>query len=584
MVAIYPGVCVANSSRGSSCRYGTTVALAFPANASDPLARGAWAKPRYNPIAQVDGGAGPGGGGPPGGGGDSSAAWRTSSGEWRIITRDVVNNSVWSSADFVSWAPLGPQPGFVQGACPSFFPLPASTLGSASGASDDASASADASADADAPPTHVYMVSDTTLPRAADHDSSHQTVMIAGTYTDLGPGRAASFVPARPLQVVDNGTYYAAKDFWDPVKQRRVLWGWLKGVARGAQSLPREVTWHPALRQLVFAPLEEQAALRDEPPLTPAAAASGVVLRAAEPWRLPGEGWAASGAGNQTEVVATFELPSPPRPVTFGLGLAASGTAAQLEAYVAFEPAPPPPPLPPQAASDSDSAAPAAAAVVAAAAAWNVEVGVRPAAAAAAPVNLTRRMAHTDLEVHDYAKSRHAPGTDASVCQALCDADAACRAWVWVIRGQPAGSGDCCLKNATGCPRAGASTCTAGVKVPEQRRDCGGGAGGGTARYTASLALLPGDTEVELRAFVDSVLVEVYFMGGRVALTAPLTLPAEAAAAAAGGAGVGATLFSSEDGLRVRSAEAWHVRSIWVTPQQVLDTPRADATGAGSSS
>ena len=533
MVAIYPGVCTANSS--VSCRYGTTVNLAWPANASDPLAGGAWTKAPFNPIAQVDGGVGPGGGGPPGGGGDSSAAWQTASGEWRMITRDVVNNSVWSSADFVAWMPLGPQPGFTQGACPSFFPLPASAPTAAASAADDGRKPLPP------PPTHVYMYSDTTLPSPR----THQTVMVPGSYTDLGPRRLGAFTPAAPLQVVDNGTYYAAKDFWDAAKQRRVLWGWVR-VNRGAQAMPREVTWHPALRQLLFAPLEEQALLRDDPPLTPAADANGVVLRAGEPWRLPGGGWSVGGAGNQTEVVATFTLPSPPRPVTFGLGLAASGTAATLDAYVAFEP-------------PSSSSSPS----------WEVAVGVRPAATKLT-LNLTRRMAHTDIRsVHDYAKSHHPPGTDASVCQGLCDADSACRAWVYVVRGKPAGSGDCCLKNATGCPHLGSPTCTAGVKTPEQRHDCGGG--GDTAQYTASLALLPTDSKVEVRAFVDNVLAEVYFMGGRVALTVPISLPTGE---------LGATLFSSEDGLVVSSAEAWRVHSIWVTPEDVLDMPRADSWGS----
>ena len=72
MTLIYPGVCDANSS--AACRYGTTVNLAVPADPADPLSRN-FSKSFYpNPIAQVNGAAGPGGGGPAGGGGDSSAA------------------------------------------------------------------------------------------------------------------------------------------------------------------------------------------------------------------------------------------------------------------------------------------------------------------------------------------------------------------------------------------------------------------------------------------------------------------------------------------------------------------------------
>lgn len=127
MTLIYPGVCQKGSS--PACAYGTTVNLAVPANRSDPLARN-FSKAHYpNPIAQVDGAAGAGGGGPAGGGGDSSAAWRTASGEWRLLTRDRVFSNVWTSPDFRNWTHIGPQPGFTQGACPSFFPLPRDTPG-----------------------------------------------------------------------------------------------------------------------------------------------------------------------------------------------------------------------------------------------------------------------------------------------------------------------------------------------------------------------------------------------------------------------------------------------------------------------
>ena len=44
---------------------------------------------------------------------------------------------------------------------------------------------------------------------------------------------------------VDAGPYYAAKDFYDPVKRRRLLWGLIKDYTRiptvdlSVQSLPR---------------------------------------------------------------------------------------------------------------------------------------------------------------------------------------------------------------------------------------------------------------------------------------------------------------------------------------------------------
>eukprot|EP01047_Picozoa_sp_COSAG01_P014354 COSAG01_NODE_697_length_14188_cov_41.810348_3_plen_56_part_00 len=41
----------------------------------------------------------------------------------------------------------------------------------------------------------------------------------------------------------------ASKDFWDPVKQRRILWGWATGGP--PKALPRELTYHPTLRSIV---------------------------------------------------------------------------------------------------------------------------------------------------------------------------------------------------------------------------------------------------------------------------------------------------------------------------------------------
>lgn len=194
MTLIYPGVCPKGSS--PSCLYGTTVGLAVAADPDDPLSRNFTKTPFDNPIAQVNGAVGPGGGGPAGGGGDASAAWQNSTtGEWRFLTRDVEFSNVWSSTDdFRTWRNIGPQPGFTQGACPSFFPLPANTPGALSTPGDFK------------PPSHVYMYSDTTLPPP----NSHRTVMVVGHYRETGKGLLAEWSALGgpgSFQVVDNGTY-----------------------------------------------------------------------------------------------------------------------------------------------------------------------------------------------------------------------------------------------------------------------------------------------------------------------------------------------------------------------------------------
>merc|ERR1712186_95263 len=59
------------------------------------------------------------------------------------------------------------------------------------------------------------------------------------------------------------GRFYASKDFYDPVKDRRINYGWAQTAGpTQVQSMPREITWHPELQQLVYSPLEEQDTLR----------------------------------------------------------------------------------------------------------------------------------------------------------------------------------------------------------------------------------------------------------------------------------------------------------------------------------
>lgn len=72
----------------------------------------------------------------------------------------------------------------------------------------------------------------------------------------------------------DYGNFYASKSFYDPVKNRRVLWGWAnesdaaendvqKGWA-GIQLIPRTVVLDPNGKQLIQWPVEELESLRGE--------------------------------------------------------------------------------------------------------------------------------------------------------------------------------------------------------------------------------------------------------------------------------------------------------------------------------
>merc|ERR1719230_2239689 len=93
--------------------------------------------------------------------------------------------------------------------------------------------------------------------------------MNVGTYIEGASHTTGSFNATPGIHagldetMIDQGALYASKDFYDPVKQRRINWGWARTAGpTNVQSMPREITWHPELQQLVFSPVEEQDSLR----------------------------------------------------------------------------------------------------------------------------------------------------------------------------------------------------------------------------------------------------------------------------------------------------------------------------------
>jgi len=262
VVQVYPGLCYAKFS--DYCPGGTNLAIAVPADPLDPLQTN-WTKDVYtvNPIVNNTGR-------------DPSTAWQTPAGEWRLTTFDTM---IMGSMDFKTWYRIGKQPGFPVGECPSFFPLPRNTPGAG-----PAPAGVKV-------PTHV-------------HKASHggKDWMQVGTYT-AGPPRSNGNWTALLDEVkIDAGNFYASKDFYDPVKGRRINWGWATVPPASTQTLPREVTWHPELQQLVYSPVEEQASLREgvigtlqSKPLTANVSTS---------LNLPRQ------TGNQSEIQVSFALPA----------------------------------------------------------------------------------------------------------------------------------------------------------------------------------------------------------------------------------------------------------------------------------
>ena len=303
VVQVYPGLCYPQFS--DNCPGGTNLAIAVPANVTDPLQTN-WTKDAFatNPIVNNTGR-------------DPSTAWQTPAGEWRLTTFDTI---IMGSMDFKSWYRIGKQPGFVEGECPSFFPLPRVTPGAGP-------------APAGTPtPTHV-------------HKASHggKDWMQVGTYVANGPRQNGNWTALLPEQIVDAGNFYASKDFHDPVGAgavgRRINWGWATVPPASTQSLPREVTWHPELQQLVFSPVEEQAQLRGAiigsiAPRTslPSSAATALALG------LPAQ------KGNQSEVRVSFDRASLPHsPVRLSVHVMADVSRGKpgTEFYIEYAPTTP---------------------------------------------------------------------------------------------------------------------------------------------------------------------------------------------------------------------------------------------------
>jgi len=126
--------------------------------------------------------------------------------------------------------------------------------------------------------------------------------MQVGTYTAGPPKTDGNWTALLPEIKIDSGNSYASKDFYDPVKNRRINWGWATVPPASTQTLPREVTWHPELQQLVYSPVEEQDTLRG----AMIGSLKDKVLDAnvSTPMGFPNQ------AGNQSEIRVSFNRPS----------------------------------------------------------------------------------------------------------------------------------------------------------------------------------------------------------------------------------------------------------------------------------
>jgi hypothetical protein len=219
-------------------------------------------------------------------GDDPSTAWQTKDGEWRIVgnqgCKPEGGNPLYGSRDFTSWYKIGcttlmagdwytPQPLFVSAAAkvtgvhhhrlqtkflnqsllslccsPTFFPLPALTPGS-----------------------EHYVQSHGPMPDHVHKSGGHGGDQVqVGQWTDgkpwpAGTGTVGTWAqtPGSKSVFCDKGKTHASKDFHDPIKKRQILWIW-GTIPSGIQAIPRTMTYHPGIKQIVYSPAEEISALR----------------------------------------------------------------------------------------------------------------------------------------------------------------------------------------------------------------------------------------------------------------------------------------------------------------------------------
>ena len=490
---IYPGLCTTRDWK--NCTTGTLLAIAVPADhAGDPLLTN-WSKPSYNPIVE-------------GTQRDPTTAWQTAAGEWRITNYE---GGTYNSDDFITWTRASGVPIFGDGSeCPDFFILPPPCQGK--GCNIPWSGTGPK-------PTHVHKQS-----------SGFKDWYTFGVYEDGIHGSQGNWTPSiglPPLIALDasalvtglSTTFYASKSFWDPVNNRRIYWGWALVPPSSTQTLPRVTEWHSGLSILTFNPLPELSNLRDPTPLF----SSASLTIPSNSYQWLGD-WA-PGAGNQSELGASFVLPSATSPATsFGVHVLAGnsdgGGNSSMELLINFDPS-----------------------------TFTASITVNSGTAE------SYYMPNVDIPGGDYNVT-NVDYTDPHICQAACTADGnKCLGFVYVTR--PPKVGSCCLKSMITTLDTN-PTCTSGVKHPKPPQ--------GTP---VNIPLLKDiDTAIDVRVFVDNTFIEVYIMEGRLAFTLKFNGGEKNVDKIAGmdifnGKGGGSSIIA-------QNVNVWSMKSIWTDPPAVL--------------
>ena len=509
-VIVYPGI--------SDPPTGGTFNVAEPADRDDPLLE-RWIKSSRNPMMT-------------GTSDDPSSAWQTDAGEWRFVGQTFQGGLPLYSAgrNFSSIHLIGIVKHEQGGDCMSLFPLPP-TINSSPGSADAADGGHNEQ------PTHVMLQSGQTKlgvwkdapigNMSTWRDSFDVPKASAHTCGCTSPDCTANFQCG--FKRLELGARYAEKDFWDPIKRRRLLWGWAV-VDEGSLGLLRELQYDERLGpNLITAPLQELSQLREQPAL--ASLSSQTIPIGGHLWL--GDQLQDGQRGNQSELRISFQRPK--TAVVLGVDVMAGSTGgtrnASQRVYIVYEP--------------QES---------------SVRVGV-----ASGAENLTARMNATRLTVagHNLPDPPTVAVHSVDECAERCSS-AACAAWS-VNHTVPAPFA-CVLLGSTGWDMRSDPTTQNFTSGVAGTSDAAGGIPG-VAGQSDTLQLLPSDTTLDIAVYTDNTILEVYIQGGRVAMTLGLS---------GDRTGMDVFAFSSSHAIGsidVAKVDVWAMKSIWTAPDAVRKQP-----------
>lgn len=351
---------------------------------------------------------------------------------------------------------------------------------------------------------------------------SHRDYIIYGSYELDASSNQYVFVedPARSFTFCDYGPYYAAKAFWDPILNRRRIWGWVRedltDDAMRAQGwsgvqILRDMEYVSAEGKLKYPAIPELKALR----LRHIASATNVPVTEAPTTAL------VNNASIYHDIVVRFTI----------------SDASVFDATATYE----------------DGAAPEIGVLVRANSDLSENVAISLKMPTGGPTALTGQ-----AYVETFPAIKIFPGPDAANCSAECTKDRLCESYTYW------NDGNCKLYWLTNPLESSADATSGTVREPLLTLDRSASTTTGFNYTQSGRAPFTQATpsEFELRILVDDSVIEVYKDDGLEVMSARVYIPA-------GDASAGIALYQKNLGAATVTADidVYSMGSIWHAAQ-----------------